>query len=101
MSIRASELDHAWHKVGLQTRQGRRHIIAQLRLGGKLYLTTMRSRGSGALRGQLPDLIRQQMRLDKQQFADLLNCPLKRDGFLQILADRGVVPPDVLENSLS
>ncbi len=58
---------------------------------GKLVLRTKRSMGSGKLDGKIPGFIRQQMKLDERQFADLINCPLTRDGYIEILRDKGYV----------
>jgi hypothetical protein len=56
---------------------------------GKLILRTKRSHGSGKLTGRIPDYIRQQMKLNQEQFSDLLACPLKREGYVQILRAKG------------
>ena len=101
MSLHAREIDRAWNKVGLEIHEGARHTKAVLRIRGKVYLRTMRSRGSGPLKGRQPALIRQQMKLSEDQFAGLLECPLDRAGYLRILAELGVVPPAAIKNGLS
>ncbi len=35
-------------------------------------------------------MIRQQMKLNHEQFAQAIACPLTREGYLQILRDKGV-----------
>jgi len=64
---------------------------AQLWVDGKLILTTKRSYGSGKLDGNIPHLIRQQMRLNQEQFDDLIACPLKREGYIAILRAKGLL----------
>lgn len=98
MSLRAREIDRAWNKVGLEIHEGARHTKAVLRIRGKVYLRTMRSRGGGPLKGLQPALIRQQMKLSEDQFAGLLGCPLDRDGYLRILANLGLVPPEAVKD---
>ncbi len=66
-----------------------RHAI--LRVNGKLILRTRRSFGSGKLNGNIPHLIRQQMKLNEDQFNDLIDCPLDREGYIEILKSKGII----------
>jgi hypothetical protein len=59
---------------------------------GKLILWTKRSKGAGKLDGQIPHFIRQQMKLDEEQFARLIDCPLKRPEYVEILKEKGLIP---------
>lgn len=91
MSLKNNDIDRAWNKLGMEiTDSNDRH--AKLYWDGKLILRTKRSLGSGKLDGQIPFLIRQQMKLDKKQFQDLIDCPLKLDGYLDILRSKGFLP---------
>lgn len=85
MSVSADVLDRAWTKVGLSIDDKKRDRFAYLRVNGKLILFTRRSYGRGKVSDHLADLIRQQMKLDEDQFAELLACPLKEGGYLAIL----------------
>jgi hypothetical protein len=85
MSLSADVLDRAWAKVGMSVEDKKRDRFAYLRVGGKLILFTRRSYGRGKLSDHLADLIRQQMKLNEDQFGELLACPLKEDGYLAIL----------------
>jgi hypothetical protein len=58
---------------------------------GTLILTTKRSHGSGKLDGNVPHMIRQQMKLNEEQFKELIACPLKRDGYIAILRNKGLI----------
>lgn len=90
MSIKASDVDRAWKKLEMRIKENRdRHALFYV--DGKLVLRTKRSMGSGKLDGKIPGFIRQQMKLDERQFADLINCPLTRDGYIEILRDKGYV----------
>lgn len=68
---------------------GDRH--AKFYEGGKLVLTTMRSFGSGNLDGNIPHKIRQQMKLNEDQFSSLIACPLTRADYVEILRKKGLV----------
>ena len=60
--------------------------------GGQLILRTKRSQGRGSVEGNIPHLIRRQMRLNQGQFQELLACPLGRDEYLAILDDQNLLP---------
>lgn len=90
MSIKPKEVDAAWKKIGMViTDTGDRH--AKLYVDGKLIIRTKRSLGSGKLDGNVPHLIRQQMKLSEEQFADLIACPLTRDGYIEILKGKALI----------
>lgn len=90
MTLRANHIDRAWVKIGMViTNTGDKH--ARFYEGGKLILTTMRSFGSRKLDGIIQHKIRQQMKLNERQFADLIDCPLKRDGYVEILKGKGLI----------
>ena len=54
-----------------------------------LILTTKRSHGSGPIEGNVPYLIRQQMKLSQAQFDNLISCPLGLPEYIQILKTKG------------
>jgi hypothetical protein len=65
--------------------------IARFYYKGKLIVYTGRSMGSKKLDGNIPHLIRQQMKLNEAQFKDLIDCPLGYDEYVQILKDKGLI----------
>ena len=91
MSFSAEVLDRAWEKVVMSVRDRSVDRWAYLFFDGKRVIATRRSRGSGKLSGNIPPLIRQQMKLNEEQFRDLVNCPLTREGYLEILRSKGLL----------
>ena len=90
MTLKAKEVDRAWAKLGISVKDsGDRH--ARLYQNGKLIIWTRRSMGSGKLDGDIPSFIRQQMKLDEEQFSRLIACPLKLPEYLQILKGKGLL----------
>lgn len=88
MTLKAREIDGAWAKLGMETKNtGDLHAL--FKHDGKLIPRTKRSFGSGKLDGNIPNLIRQQMKLNDSQFRDLIDCPLTRDGYIEILRAKG------------
>ncbi len=47
--------------------------------------------GSRKLDGDIPHLVRQQMKLNEEQFKNLIDCPLGYDEYVQILKDKGLI----------
>jgi hypothetical protein len=50
--------------------------------------------GSGKLDGNIPHFIRQQMKLNEEQFARAIGCPLTREEYIQILKDKKIIQPE-------
>ncbi|MBI4608750.1 MAG: hypothetical protein HY726_07075 [Candidatus Rokubacteria bacterium] len=62
---------------------------AQFYYGEKLIVATKRSFGSGVLTGNIPHLLRQQLKLNPSEFKDLIECPIGRDEYIEILKTKG------------
>ena len=90
MSLREADVDHMWEKLGFDIRNAR-DVIATLRVNGKVVARTKRSHGARKLDGQIPHLIRQQMRLSAAEFKDAYECPLDKEGYLAILERKGLL----------
>ena len=90
MSLHAGELDRAWAKLGMTIKQGK-DVQALFFHEGRLILRTKRSHGSGPITGNIPTLIRQQMKLSPDQFQDLIACPLGLAEYVQILRTKQLI----------
>lgn len=79
------------NKLRLQTSDGKHHF-AWFVHNGVTIARTMRSHGNQKF---LPeDKIRKQLHLNSNQFAELVGCTLKLEGYIQILADKGLIAPN-------
>lgn len=89
MPLTAREFDRVVRKFGFEVRGGD-HVKARLYVGGRVVVRSKRSRKDS---GDLPhhQRIRQQLRLTEQQLRDAVNCPLDRDGYMEILRGRGII----------
>lgn len=93
MSLHTGDVDASWAKLGMEIKDTKdRH--ARFYHNGRLVLATKRSFGSGPIEGPVQHLIRQQLKLTSSEFADLIACPLKRDGYIEILRTKGWIPKD-------
>ena len=90
MSLRERDIDRAWAKLGMEISDTKdRHAL--FRVKGKIIIRTKRSFGAGKLDGNIPHFIRQQMKLNDQQFQDLIDCPLDREQYIQVLRDKQLI----------
>ncbi len=89
MPITAREFDRVIGKFGFETREAG-DLLAFLTVAGKRVVRTKRSRRG---RGDLPQhhRIRQQLHLNEDQLRDAIACPLDRQGYLQILRNKGIL----------
>jgi len=70
-----------------------KHRIAWFIYNGRKILRTQRSHGRGELKGRIPDLIRQQLKLNEEQFRELVACPLGKEEYIQILRQKNFLSP--------
>jgi hypothetical protein len=86
--MKVRDFDIIEKKLGMQTRDGSHHH-AWFVYGGVTVVRTKRSQGNNKY---LPEhLIRKQLHLNTNQFADLIGCTLKLEGYIQILIDQGII----------
>jgi hypothetical protein len=74
----------------MEIREGR-DTLAFFRWEGRVILWSKVPHKRGELKGKLPDLIRQQLKLNDAQFRELIACPLKRSEYLQVLREKGLL----------
>ena len=91
MSVSADVLDRMWAKFGMETKDGRDRF-AYLNVDGKLILSTRRSHGRGKMSDNIATFIRQQMKLNEDQFRDAINCPMDRKKYIDVLKAKGLIP---------
>ena len=88
MPIKAHEFDRMVNKFGFETRDGR-DLLAWFTYEGKRVVRTRRSKGSGDL--PMHHSIRQQLRLNEQEFNHARRCTMTRDEYIEILKRKRVI----------
>lgn len=84
-------IQKAMSKKGFSAFEGGNHTIYVLIVGGKKSpVRTIFSRGESEANPWLQGMIACQLHLTKQQFDDLVNCPLKYDQYLMLLSEKGI-----------
>lgn len=89
--MKAADIDRIFTKLRMEIRNTKdKH--AWFVHEGKRILKTKRSHGRGELKGNIRHLIRQQLRLNENQFRELRACPLDREGYIDILRGKDLIP---------
>lgn len=90
MSLRERDVDAMWNKLGFTVEVSGDHVRAHLEIDGIIIVKSRRSHGKGKLDGNIPNMIRNQMKLNESQFRDAHQCPLQRTAYLEILRNKGL-----------
>lgn len=90
MTIRARDFDRVIRKFGFQTRESH-HLLAWLELDGKIVVRTKHSPTPGSRDLPAQYSIRRQMKLNEDEFRQAVNCSLGRDGYVELLRQKGVI----------
>lgn len=78
-------------KLGFDISKSGRHVRGMLRYNGKKVVATGFPQGRGDLKGGMSEAFRKQLKLDRSQFDDAVDCPLKAVGYLDILDGQGLL----------
>jgi len=93
VSVKVTQVLRAFDKLGMHTREGR-DTLAFFYCAQRLVLWTKVPHGRGELKGRLPHYIRQQLRLNEEQFSKLLKCETGRSEYVEILKGKGLIGED-------
>jgi len=86
MTIKAKDFDHIVEKLQLKIRDSQDRL-AWFEYEGRLILRTRRSHKKGELPFQ--HSIRQQLKLNEDEFRKAVKCCLSRDEYVEILKRKG------------
>lgn len=86
--MKVREFEIIVNKLGMETRNSsERH--AWLVHNGVTVVRTRRSHGNNKF---MPEhQIRQQLKVNEEQFAGLISCSVKKEHYIEILTDKGVI----------
>ncbi len=86
--MKTHEFERIVSKLGLQTKNSYDRL-AWLEIDGRKIVRTRRSHGK---KSELPShFVRRQLKLTENQLANLISCTLKREQYLDILREQGVM----------
>jgi hypothetical protein len=89
MTIKAKDFDHIVHKFGLEIRNSG-DLLAWFEYDGKIVTHTKRSHTKGK---DLPfqHNIRQQLKLNEEEFSQAIGCTLSREDYIKILKEKKII----------
>ena len=82
------DIERIFNKLFLQIRSTG-HQYGWLTVDGKKILRVHYSHGKGDLPNKIVHKIRGQLKLSEKDFNDLVACPLRYEGYLEILKRKG------------
>lgn len=91
MEIKQRDFITITRKLEMRVREGRDTLAFFFYNGQKTGIFTRVSHTRGSLKGRITSFIRQQLHLNEDQFRDLINCPLDKEGYVRILKDTGII----------
>ncbi|MCP5108722.1 MAG: hypothetical protein GY950_35380 [bacterium] len=88
MQLKKRDIHKIFQKLDLEVRTTG-HIYGWLVADGKKILRVHYSFGKGNIPAKITEKIRSQLKVDQQNFKDLIKCPLSKDSYLEIIKKKG------------
>ena len=85
--MKVHEFEKIVNKLGLKTRNSGDRL-AWFEYEGQTLVRTRRSHGNKDLPAHL---IRQQLKVDEEQFSGLISCAVSKDDYVEILTNKGLL----------
>ena len=87
MQLKKREAEQIFDKLRI-ARKGTKHIHGWFTHEGRRILFAHFSHRKGDMPGNVPDKFRQSLKLDKEQFRLLKDCPIDRERYIEILKEK-------------
>lgn len=91
MQLKKRQAQAAFDKLRLEIK-ATHHKMATFVYEGRCILRTRVSFGQGDIPGDVADRIRGQLKLNEQQFRELIQCSLGYEEYVEILRAKGFIP---------
>ncbi len=88
MQLKKRDIQKIFQKLDLEVRTTS-HIYGWLVVEGKRILRVHYSFGKGNIPAKITEKIRGQLKLNQQNFKDLIECPLTKEDYLEIIKEKG------------
>lgn len=93
MSLKTKDVHSIFNKLEMDIRDSK-DKLAFFVYKGRQVLVTKVPHKKGDVKGNVPHLIRQQLKLNETDFGLLKQCPLTREGYIEILRKKGIIDWD-------
>lgn len=88
MQLKKIEARAIINKLQIEYRH-KKHNYGWFKHKGKPILKVYFSHGRGDMPGKIPDKFRQSLKINEDDFKNLKNCPLSKEGYIEILKEKG------------
>jgi len=91
MQVKKAEAETIFNKLEVEIKSTKHHVSGWIMNENKKILPVYYSHGKGDMPGKVGDMFRQSFKLNEDQFKDLRDCPLDRDGYIDILKEKQLI----------
>ena len=91
MQLKQRDIKTIFNKLDMKIREGRDTLAFFYYKGQKTRIFTRVPHKKGDLKGKLTSFIRQQLKLNEDQFINLKKCPLTKEGYIEILKSKNIL----------
>lgn len=88
MQLKKRDLQKIFKKLDMEVRSTG-HIYGWLVVKGKKILRVHYSFGKGNIPAKISEKIRGQLKLDQHNLKNLVDCPLSKESYLEIIKEKG------------
>jgi len=90
MQLTTRQAAKIFRKLKVVRKQSTHHVAGFVMVDGKKVLPVHYSHGKKDIKGPVPHRFRKSLRLSEPEFAELRDCTLSRDDYVQLLRSRGI-----------
>ncbi len=90
MQIKKAEVGKIFEKLRLEVRSTK-HRYGWFIYKGRKILRVHYSHGKGGVPGRVSEKIRSQLKLSKNDFKELIDCPLSLEDYITIIKKKGLI----------
>lgn len=91
MTLKTDKIKNALLKKGFKIQESDHHFFSFYCNGEKTTIRTKISHGEKEIDDSLINKMQKQLHLTKQEFLDLINCPLSEDEYKKLMFQRNVI----------
>jgi hypothetical protein len=90
MQLTTKQAGRIFRKLHVMEKTSTHHVAGFVMVDGKKVLPVHYSRGNKDMKGPVPHRFRKSLRLSEGEFAELRDCTLSRDDYVELLRERGI-----------
>jgi hypothetical protein len=92
VELKGNLANQSLSEKGFKSKEGAKHIFYQYYFEGKkTQIVTFMSRPPGPIYDKLISKMAKQVKLQRNEFIDLVNCPLTKEKLLEIYKERKMI----------